>query len=138
MLCACLVMLTAWLAPAPAPGWRLLAAGISLALGWHPVSVLVFQRGRGAVRRFVWDAEGQWRIFETGAGWSSARLAPQSAAFGPWVLLAWQVSRGEGGNCRRLRYALLDAAAVNPQQLRALRGRLTLLGRRSDPNLREG
>jgi hypothetical protein len=124
-----LMTLSICLAPAPAWGWRLVAAAAAVALGWHPVRAILFQRGAAAVHRFEWAADGAWHVLDSGGGRMAVRLASQTAAIGPWILLVWVTAptpgKGRGLFVRR-RYALIDAARVSPTEFRALRGRLKL------------
>jgi hypothetical protein len=118
------------LSPTPAAGWRLLAAGLAVALAWHPLFTIVFQRGAASVRRFEWTDGGVWFLSDRAGVRRQARLLPASAAFGPWILLVWA---GPAGNGRGRRYALIDAARVSPDGFRTLRGRLTLGALRAIP-----
>jgi hypothetical protein len=125
VLFALVMTLSLALAPAPAWGWRLLAGCVSVSVGWHAVRTILFQRGPGAVRRFVWAADGRWRL-ATRAGWVAADISSRTAALGPWILLVW---KGVG----RPYYALLDADCVSRGGFRALRGRLKLALSRAVP-----
>jgi hypothetical protein len=123
-------MILLWLAPAPAAGWRLVAGLIAVALGWHPLRTVVFQRGAAAVRRFEWAANGAWSVGDRNGTQLPVRLDPATAALGPWVLLVWT---GAPGTVRGRRYALIDAADVSQSAFRALRGRLKLTAARAIP-----
>ena len=82
---------------------------------------IVFRRGRRAVHRFEWAADGAWSVVDALGVRSAPRLAAATSVLGPWILLAWS---GDGGR----RYALVDAAGVGPVAFRALKGRLALTG----------
>ncbi|MEP7245152.1 MAG: hypothetical protein ABI885_15950 [Gammaproteobacteria bacterium] len=118
------------LSPTPDAGWRLLAAVVAVALAWHPMFTIVFQRGAASVRRCEWSGGGVWVISDQAGVRRPARLLPATAAFGPWILLVWA---GQAGNGRGKRYALIDAAGVSPRDFRTLRGRLTLGALRAFP-----
>lgn len=120
MLLAAVVTLSIGLAPFE--GWLALAAVLAVAA--YPLRTILFQRGKASVRRFEWRADGTWQVVDATGTPKVMRLAPQTAAFGPWVLLIWSASPQP---CRR--YALIDAAAVGPRAFRALRGRLSLTSR---------
>jgi hypothetical protein len=85
---------------------------------------MVFLRGRAAVRRFEWTAEGQWWVADRTGNRVKAQLTAATAGFGPLLLLIWWA----GGR----RYALVDACNVSPEAFRALRGRLKLQLRRPE------
>ena len=119
MLFGALITLSISLAPVDGWSWRLLATAATIALAWSPVRAILLQKGRGAVRRFEWTADGRWNICDADRVQHETRLAPQTAAFGPWVLLVWYPRR----------YALIDSAYVSPTAFRALRGRLSLTSR---------
>jgi hypothetical protein len=125
VLFALLMTLTLCLAPAPSWGWRLLAGCASLLVAWDSVRTVLFQRGPRAVRRFVWAADGRWRL-RTQSGWVAADISSRTAALGPWILLVW---KGVG----RPYYALIDAGCVSQSGFRALRGRLKLALSRAVP-----
>lgn len=122
------------LSPAPTLPWRLSAALVILMLAWHPLQALVFGKGRTAVRRAVWAADGTWAVTDGIGTLTPASLAPTTGGFGPWILLVWTVS-GRGSPQRR--YALVDCAAVGRRVFRALRARLRLTANRSAGRLPE-
>jgi hypothetical protein len=125
LLFALAVTLSLWVAPAPAWGWRLLAGAVAVVVVWNAARAILFQRGPGAVQRFVWAADGRWRL-QTRAGWVSADISSRTAALGPWILLVWK-------DVSRPYYALLDAGSVSRGSFRALRGRLKLALSGVDP-----
>jgi hypothetical protein len=128
VLFALLIALSIYAAPAPAWPWRLLAGLAAVAFGWRPIRAIVFQRGPAAVRALEWAADGRWSVRDGSGQWMPADISSQTAAVGPWILLAWKGSQG------RL-YALIDAAHVSRTGFRALRGRLKLaLGRTFMPH----
>ena len=127
-LFAILSTLSLLLAPAPAWPWRLGIGVLACVLAWRPARAILFQQGPSAVRRFEWAADGTWSVLDATARRRALRLAPETAALGPWILLVWEtcpVERLWTGRSGR-HYALLDAAAVSPIAFRALRGRLKL------------
>jgi hypothetical protein len=124
-----------WLAPAPAAGWRVLAALAAVALGWGPVYTIVFQRGRAAVRHFEWAAAGTWSVSGPTGVRSQVWLHAATATLGPWILLVWGDGNGECAGRGRAgrRYALIDAAGVGQAGFRTLKGRLRLEARPPNP-----
>jgi len=110
-------------APGPAAVWRALAGLCTAALLWQPLGGVIFQSGASAVRRLSWEPDGRWSIVLGDGLEREVALHPSSAALGPWLLLAWSVSRGP---LARRSHALIDAASVSPVTFRALRGRLKL------------
>jgi len=125
VLFALLMTLALWLAPAPAWGWRLLAGCAGTLVAWDSVRTVLFRRGPGAVRHFVWAADGRWRLWTDG-GWVAADISSRTAALGPWILLVWK-------GVDRPYYALVDADCVSRGGFRALRGRLKLALSRAVP-----
>lgn len=101
---------------------RPFAAAAALALALRPTALL-FGLSPDSIRRFEWCSDGTWHIQKRSGEWRTARLSYGSTVLGPLVLLVWR-----DGTWRR--YALLDAAAVDPRAFRRLRGRLRLEVRR--------
>jgi hypothetical protein len=129
-----LMTLSLWLAPGLPWGWRLLAGLAGFSSAWKTVGTILFQCGPGAVRRFVWAADGRWRIRSRAGDWANADISSRTAALGPWILLVWKPTPREGGrDGRRASYALIDAGYVSRSTFRALRGRLKLALSRPDP-----
>lgn len=102
-------------------GWAF-AAAAALALALRPTALL-FGLSPDSIRRFEWCPDGAWHIQKRSGEWRTVRLSYGSTVLGPLVLLVWR-----DGTWRR--YALLDAAAVDPRAFRRLRGRLRLEVRR--------
>lgn len=129
MLFVLLMTTSTILAPAPAWGWRMVAMAAAVALGWRAVRTLVFRRGRAAVRRFEWTAQGEWFVVDGCGERRRALLAHGTGCIGPWILLVWKAKEAPRGTL----LALIDATRIGSTHFRMLRGRLRL-----DPHAGQG
>jgi hypothetical protein len=125
VLFALLITLSIGAATEPSAGWRVLAGLASVLVAWSSLRTLIFQVGTHTVRQFVWGSDGRWKV-KSRVGWVAVDISSRTAAFGPWILLAWH---GAG----RRYYALIDAEYVSRRTFRALRGRLKLALSGADP-----